>query len=382
MKVRRGKQIMRYGSNNGVLWSTGKKGQKRNVCGTLNDDFRKGSDTLQGGLNNDTCKIGGGNGWDWIEDKDGLGSPLYTHSNGGKDTPLIGGTSIADHVWKQETNGKTFWYLLSDWTENGETFQRLAIEGSEGGAWIKGRKPGQLGITLPEAPPAPTPTPADVASITDGSTWYKPDHTILHGVTDGAQVPVIGAYGKIWVQNLEHTQGSTLIGNAWNNRLLGDAGNDTLTGNEGRDTLLGDAGNDKIYGGLGDDALAGGLGAGVLYGGTGADYLMGEGGYQALHANWSVTKNADGSFYFQEFQGYFELDGYGASILWRGGNNILWGGGGENQGEGSRRNENGISSLFSEMLRSTGKNGQKRNVSGPFDRFDRSTKEHFSAGAA
>ena len=109
----------------------------------------KGNDTLIGGKGLDTYLFKSGDGWDWIEDQDGLGALYYD------DIQLTGGDAVGDSgvVWQQKAGSILFTYILTDWTENGETFKRLSIEGPDGGMLIKRWQPGQLGIELPAATP-------------------------------------------------------------------------------------------------------------------------------------------------------------------------------------------------------------------------------------
>lgn len=92
-----------------------------------------------------------------------------------------------------------------------------------------------------------------------------------------------------------------LAGGSGQDSLLGGAGRDTLKGGSGNDTLKGGGGNDSINGGSGNDLLVGGAGADSLRGGSGDDVLRGGGGndtafYSGSSTDYTVTKNADGSF--------------------------------------------------------------------------------------
>jgi len=109
------------------------------------------ADTLRGGAGLDTYAFASGDGWDWIEDADGLGNIRYDG------IALAGGVHVATGFWQQKdaASGKTFTYSLDERSENGETFRVLTIQAPDagGGIRIKGWQPGQLGIVLGEAAP-------------------------------------------------------------------------------------------------------------------------------------------------------------------------------------------------------------------------------------
>jgi pimeloyl-ACP methyl ester carboxylesterase len=112
----------------------------------------KDSDILQGGLGNDSYIFSSGDGWDWIDDIDGAGQIKYD------DTILAGGKQVAPNVWQQKAGDATYTYSLYDRTENGQTFQVLAIQGPSGGMWVKHWQDGQLGISLQNADALPPTT--------------------------------------------------------------------------------------------------------------------------------------------------------------------------------------------------------------------------------
>jgi Ca2+-binding RTX toxin-like protein len=83
--------------------------------------------------------------------------------------------------------------------------------------------------------------------------------------------------------------GTTLIGNALDNRLYGSIYNDSLYGGDGNDWLLDSydytgsgvresGGSNLMHGGNGNDKLQGGLGLDTLYGDAGNDFLSGSSG--------------------------------------------------------------------------------------------------------
>ncbi len=124
----------------------------------------QGNDTLVGGSGFDTYTLNDGTGWDTLEDSDGQGAVYY----GG--VPLSGGDAVGDtgRVWQQQAGGKTYTYILTDWTENGQTTKRLSIQGPDGGVFIRDWRPDKnLGITLPGAP---TTAPPTVTTLVGGAS--------------------------------------------------------------------------------------------------------------------------------------------------------------------------------------------------------------------
>ncbi len=319
----------------------------------------KESDILAGGLGADTYKFTSGDGWDWVTDSDGLGRIDYDGLTLGTGSITNKGTG----VWQEDQGGKVFTYILTDWTEGGETFKRLSIQGPDGGMWVKAWQPGQLGLNLPGAPapvvlPIVSPTPSNTATA-----WYSPAHAIVDGRNLGmVELAAVGDHGEVWGDG-------RLIGNETDNYLHNGAGDDELYGNGGRDVLIATGGNDKLYGGADDDALqggadndylegnagsdvlAGGLGADVLLGGDGDDYLMGGGGYEATRADWSVTRDANQNVVFNQFTGAYGLAGDSADQLLGGaGNDRLWGGEGADQLYGEADNDQLVGSSGGDYL--------------------------------
>ena len=439
------------------------------IGGTDNDILEGGdsNDTLIGGQGNDTYKFTAGDGWDTVVDSDGLGHIEYDGIT------LSGGQAVGDSgmVWqKKDGQGKVqFTYILTNWTEGTETYQRLSIQGKDGGLIVKGWNPGQLGITLAGAAQITPPPVANPKISNESNLWHAATHTILDGSLIGiATTTAVGAYGEVWANG-------NLLGNDFDNRLGSYAENDTLSGGKGRDVLLAGMGDDQLSGGEGDDALSGGdgddllegnanndalfggIGRDVLIGGDGADALFGGATMQASDSGWSVIQNV-----FNHFDGEFTsigdgddqlqggigndflsggwgndalnggadddqligdagddelLGGEGSDHLWGDGNesdfpdghlpnhyhgtpdqyhgndlldggegnDFLFGNGGDDTlygGDGNDRlfGEPPQKYSFSRMLRSTGKNGQKRNVSGLFCNADNIDTLQFRAG--
>jgi trimeric autotransporter adhesin len=221
---------------------SGGEGQDTLLGGTGMDILEGGKDNdlLNGGLGDDTYKFTSGDGWDWIEDQDGLGHIEYDGLT------LKGGKAVGDSgmVWQETVGSTTFTYLLTDWTENGETFKRLSIQGPDGGMWVKGWRAGQLGLALDGVAPPP---------ITATLLTAGPDN--IHPID--ASGPVIdGLAGNDLL--VSYQQAVTLKGGLDNDLLFGGAGDDRLEGGDGNDLLNGGAGHDVILGGDGNDFVSGG----------------------------------------------------------------------------------------------------------------------------
>jgi hypothetical protein len=194
-----------------------------------------GSDRLLGGQGADTYRFASGDGWDWIEDSDGLGQIRYDN------IVLDGGDYIAPNIWQKTdaASGKTFTYSLYDQSENGQTFRILSIEGPDGGLWIKRWQPGRLGIALPGAPAPVVLPPATATPSATTTAWYTPSHDVLDARGEGpAQLAAVGDHGEVWGSGV-------LRGNGFDNYLHNGGGSDELYG-EGDDELLGGADNDLV----------------------------------------------------------------------------------------------------------------------------------------
>ena len=231
-----------------------------------------GNDTLIGGQGLDTYTFKSGDGWDTIIDSDGLGAVYYD------DIQLTGGEAVGDSgmVWqKKDGTGKVqYTYILTDWTENGQTFKRLSIDGPNGGMFIKNWKPGDLGITLKGATPAPLPdSPPIVGDLappkdSNGVEIYNYDalgNLIATGDDPGREDWLYDSAGN----DIIRSKGGDDVIDA----LRG--GDDLLEGGTGNDLVSGGAGNDTINGGEGSNALIGGLGNDVIKGGEGNDIVFG-----------------------------------------------------------------------------------------------------------
>lgn len=340
----------------------------------------KGNDTLIGGKGLDTYIFKSGDGWDWIEDSDGQGALYYD------DIQLTGGKAIGDSgmVWQQKTGDVIFTYILTDWTEGGQTFQRLSIQGPDGGMWVKGWQVGQLGITLEGEVPVTLQPPVREVVGAQGTLYGgdASDNIIAGGA--GSDV-LAGGLGKDkldggagqdfifgdmtvttakaksdteagWSMTAPDAQGhygiikwsfntsdgtmvavpadpgyySHEVGAGDDDQIKGGAGDDYLHGGGGNDLIEGGDDNDHIYGGLGNDLLFGQVGNDLLKGGQGDDALSGGANNDSL---WGQAGNdeLDGGTGDDTLGGDDMLvpgAEHGKDILYGGdGNDELWGNG-------------------------------------------------------
>ncbi len=217
-----------------------------------------GADTLFGGAGEDRYVVAVGDGWDTLTDSDGAGRiELGTFLVGDDAGPI---EFKSPNVWQQTISGRSYWYILTDWTEGGETFRRLAIAGPDGeGVFVNRWANGQLGITLPGAPPLVDPVANTVAEETYTArvsgipdvlyTWYV--------LRNGNQVITAGA--------------EPILTERWWNAIDGVTGNNLLTGSPGNDLLLSGHGNSVRNGHGGQDFLAVLDGNSRLYAGDASD---------------------------------------------------------------------------------------------------------------
>lgn len=194
------------------------------LYGNEGDDSLRGGtgdDEMYGGEGNDTYLLSLGDGFDMIEDTQGLNRIRF-----GAD---VSPESLQISQYQGDDGNH---YLLVQYGNLGD---RVAIRHGLAG-----------GIQTYEF--------ADGQSIT---------HSELIG-SSGVPFHVFGT------SNVD-----TLYGTANNDIIDGGTGDDELIGSEGDDILNGEAGSDTLLGGTGDDVLDGGLGNDTLIGGTGNDkYLM------------------------------------------------------------------------------------------------------------
>ncbi|MFZ2269843.1 MAG: putative Ig domain-containing protein [Azonexus sp.] len=264
---------------------TGGEGEDILLGGTGMDILEggKGWDTLNGGLGDDTYQFTSGDGWDWIEDSDGKGKITY----GG--TPLDGGEAVGDSgmVWqKKDVAGKVqFTYILTDWTENGETFKRLSIQGENGGMWVKNWKAGDLGITLPGAPgtPATPPTPVPPGALVGAASTCYLDEFGCHSDSSSPNLPYTiytdmqGGAGNAYIDGNHATNIKGGGGSSW---IVGRAPDNTTS-----------TGSQTIQGGGGDTFISTGTAAGTFIGGEG-NSLIDARFYRTFDGPWVAIGSA------------------------------------------------------------------------------------------
>ena len=329
---------------------SGGEGKDTLLGGEGNDILEGGKDNdiLRGGKDVDTYKYTSGDGWDTIEDSDGQGRIEYDN------VTLDTADYLSPNVWQKtdDATQKTFTYILVDWTENGETWKRLSIQGPDGGLFIKGWKNGDLGLSLPGAP-ADTVPPTQSADLTLLGDLAPIDF----GPEPGIQVQ-FDALGNVIVhpQQAEPDRADTLYDGAGNDLIQSGGGDDTLRAERGgNDTLEAGSGYDRLYAGAGDDRLKGEAGndllrgqegADILEGGTDSDILLGDFGkdqlfaddYQSRSQAFAGNEAGTGS---SSLRGEW-LDGGGGEDLVVGGSDadLLFGGGDKDVLIGGAGNDN------------------------------------------
>jgi Ca2+-binding RTX toxin-like protein len=254
-------------------------------------------------------------------DADGQGRIQYNGAG------LTGGKWVAPNVWQQQAGDVTYTYSLYPQTQNGQTIQVLAIQGPDGGIWVKGWQDGQLGIHLPDGAVSQATPPGRTITGDLRPLDFNPPNGEYHTddlgnlITDGTQEA-----GR--ADTLRDSSGDDrLQGLGGSDMLLADrGGNDILEGGAGSDILYGGEGNDFLYadqntdvataiaqgnsqtgsgqkgdwlnGGTGDDIVAGGVDNDILFGGNGQDVLIGGAGddildgdddFTATSFDWSAT---------------------------------------------------------------------------------------------
>ena len=180
-----------------------------------------GEDIITGGIGNDTYTFSMGDGFDAIEDTQGLNQITFG----------AGITRDSVHVSQYQGDDGNY-YLLVNY---GAGTDKVAIkDGLAGGI----------------------------------QSYHFADGTVIsHADLIGAEGVPFHVYGTI--------NNDTLVGTGSTDILEGKAGNDQLLGLDGDDKLLGGIGADTLIGGAGNDLLNGGLGNDQLVGGAGQDsYLM------------------------------------------------------------------------------------------------------------
>jgi Ca2+-binding RTX toxin-like protein len=262
------------GSQNDRLYGGG---GNDSLLGNEGDDYLEGGtgdDILEGGQSNDLL-IGGqghdiyiyhrGDGFDTIEDSDGLGSIIVDDVT----LDLTGGKKIGTDVW--ESADQRILVVLGAPDQNGQ--RNLYINGSlfEGGRiMIKNFHDGDLGLTLPPSSDEPTSTPVTlflgdsqpgepdklVGTFGDDFMVGGVDRDILEGwngddvlfADQVVDLKTVTDYRDFGGETANGQYGDFLSAGSGNDILIGSAQSDALMGGEGDDFILGGAGHDLIYG--------------------------------------------------------------------------------------------------------------------------------------
>ncbi|MFZ6748472.1 putative Ig domain-containing protein [Undibacterium sp. Ren11W] len=297
-----------------------------------------GNDILMGGLGDDIYLFKSGDGSDLIVDTDGLGRIKYDG------LLLAGGNAVGTtgKAWQEKNGGKTFNYLLTDWTENGETFKRLSIQGPDGGMIIKRWEPGQLGITFKEAQAVKEDRTilGDLAPIEDaGAGSDDLGNPLTNGSAAGRNDYLRDGAGNDLIRGLGGDD-QILASRGGDDQIYGGTGNDAISGGDGNDQIYGEDNNDLLSGGEGNDLLDGGVGDDILYGDNGDDILqLGSGRDRAFGENGSdflIASDVPGQAVANVY-----LDGNAGndSLIGAGGSDLLLGGRGEDYLVGGAGND-------------------------------------------
>ncbi|HQW21643.1 MAG TPA: hypothetical protein PLI90_13355, partial [Rhodocyclaceae bacterium] len=189
--------------------------------GAGNDTLAGGADndTLLGGTGNDTYAFTSGDGWDWIDDSDGIGQIKYgsdTLTGGQEATPGAG-------LWESADAEKKYKYVLFSEADGSKT---LNILSGTDRIFVKNFTDGKLGITLssgsPIAPPSSQQTITLPIENTDNPEFY-------------------------FVSGVDSTSSWTIIGDDVNNFIGGGDVDDQIEGRAGHDSIYGSTGKDRLY---------------------------------------------------------------------------------------------------------------------------------------
>lgn len=237
----------------------------------------QGNDRLIGGQGRDTYIYHSGDGFDTIEDSDGLGSIIINDVT----LDLTGAKKIGADVW--ESADQTTLLVLGAPDQFGQ--RSLYINGSilDGGRiMIKNFHDGDLGLALPPSSAVPTSTPANI--FLGDSQSGQPDKFIG---TFGDDYMVGGADRDI----LEGWNGDDVLFADQAVDLITltdylDFGGETTNGQYG-DFLSAGSGNDILIGSAESDALMGGEGDDLILGGAGHDLIYGDASYRTSDPDWT-----------------------------------------------------------------------------------------------
>jgi len=260
------------------------------------------SDTLRGGLGNDT--IYGLDGNDVLDGEAG-DDRIF----GGKGNDSISGGDGNDTLYGEEgddtLNGGSGSNVLSGGAGNdtlistGDNDHLVGGDGSD--VYVVGGGPGTTTIDNFDISSGRFDTlRLGQGSLSSDTKFSRSGYDLLINGLGNQRTVVVSQYFKDDGYKLDLIEFS--LGSAWNQSSLekrmttgtdtddvlyafrkggildGGAGNDVLWAFEGDDTLLGGDGDDQLYGGEGNDTLLGGSGSDTLYSGSGNNILDGGSG--------------------------------------------------------------------------------------------------------
>lgn len=253
----------------------------------------KGNDYLEGGQGTDTYNFTTAHGLDILLDTDHQGQIQYDG------TPLTGGPRALQNNNVYQSPDGNFTYTLIDAGAN----DTLIITTPGGEIQVKDFQAGDLGITLPDAPPptfnstfdgtvnhdadvSDTGVPLGVSGGTAlDSNWtgYAPlGSLIYHSSTDVGGMYFISRAGQPYPEN---TIFEALYGNEGDDFLLGNPGaeNFTIDAGAGNDWIISDY-NDKFSAFQGSTTYTPGQGT-TVYAGAGHDAVQGGFRHDWIDAN-------------------------------------------------------------------------------------------------
>jgi uncharacterized delta-60 repeat protein len=263
----------------------GGEGRDTLVGGSGNDELvgGTGNDLLNGGLGDDRYVFATGDGWDTIDDSDGLGSIKIGSdllSGGQESTAGLG-------LWESDDPLKRYKYTLSSESDSSTT---LTIVSGSDRLLVKNFTDEMLGITLGVSAPVVPPPAANSLLLVAGVLQHADKRTA--------------------------TTSWSIIGTDRNDQIIGGLADDELAGASGYDLVFGRAGRDRVYGdavidsaaaieaarqsqlftatatldgGADDDLVVGGLTSyNLLFGGGGSDLIIGGGSIDLIEGDGVV----------------------------------------------------------------------------------------------
>ena len=122
----------------------------------------------------------------------------------------------------------------------------------------------------------------DRFKFADGTVWVADTVLALLGLPDATTSGGTGGADAIVVGTADNNllggtaENDLMLAHGGDDHIQGDAGDDDILGGQGHDVLLGQAGSDDVFGQEGNDELQGNEGSDLLDGGAGRDTLFGQ----------------------------------------------------------------------------------------------------------